>query len=130
MFQEKKMWFCMKSEYENKDWYHEITLTKEFPTIVKYTEIHELPNVLVKSGYIICHFSLECDWVRFYENKDDAEALYLEKSVKQILNNKSDIHYYKTIETETRKTSSRFNIYPHQYAEEGDRWIMEKVTID
>jgi hypothetical protein len=121
----------MKSTYQYGEWYHKINITRDFPTIVKQTEIHQLPKTESTHGYILCHFvDQECHWIRFYSEKEEAQRVFNLKKEEQ-LKKEIPIHQmYLTHNNDTQFMSSLYNVYPSVcYPKEGDRWIMQYVEI-
>ena len=121
----------MKSNYQNGEWYHKIKITRDFPMVVKHTEIHQLPNNESTSGFILCHFvDQQCNWIRFYSDQDEAQRVFNLKKEDQREKLIPTSQMYLNHNNDTQFMSSLYQIYPSIcYPKEGDRWIMEKIDI-
>ena len=128
----------MKSSYVNYDWKHKVQILRDFPMNPKGLEIHKLPECDKHQGYLVYHFTeQQCDWLRFYTDKEEASAQFLlkkEAQRKKVIPENHEYHVTFGIENREQVMSTLYQThYEHpfvQFAKQGDRWVMEKVNIE
>lgn len=115
------------------DWKHNVHIVCDFPLNPKGLEIHQLPECDKHQGYILYRFTdQQCDWIRFYSERDEAAAQFTLKKEAQRKKEIPHDHEYLVYmdKTRDRVMSTLYKINPEiEYARQGDRWVMEKVNI-
>lgn len=142
----QKIWIRLVSSQKHNDWIHkplDVTGDEPEPTEEEFVSCMQfvIPqnSYVSKHLYVLWHFHRDCmDSCRLFADREEGREAFQEQmqiSAQYLKDSEDCIHVVKIADNSDRWESSKYEIKKKgdytkmTYADDGDRWILEKVKV-